>query len=63
MNNFNAPLIAGRATPRAAAKYVYEEPAVEEAVADSVEWIMVRLDLLAHYKLIISVLAMMRRVF
>ena len=50
-------------TPRAATKHGDEEPAVEEAVADSVEWIMVRLDLLAHYKLIISVLVMMRRNF
>jgi hypothetical protein len=38
---------AGRATPRAGTN-VDEESAVEEAFAASVEWIMVRMDLLAY---------------
>jgi hypothetical protein len=44
------PLCAGRITPRATARNGDEEPAVEEAVADALEWIMVRMDLLAYYK-------------
>jgi hypothetical protein len=43
----------GRATPRAA-KHDDEEPAVEEAVAASVEWIMVRLDLLLKPDLLLK---------
>ena len=38
-----------RATPRAA-KHDDEEPAVEETVTASVEWIMVHMDLLVYYK-------------
>ena len=41
---------AGRATPRAPGNDVEGALAVEEAVAASVEWIMVRMDLVAHYK-------------
>ena len=48
-NNWNAPLIAGRATPRAA-KHGNEESADEKAVAASMEWIMVHMDLLTYYK-------------
>jgi hypothetical protein len=42
----------GRVKPRAAANHVDEgtDWAVEEAFASSVEWIMVRMDLLARYK-------------
>ena len=46
MQQFNS---AGRTTPRAAL-HGDEESAVEEAVAASVEWNMVRMDLLAYWK-------------
>ena len=52
-NNSNAPLISGRATPRAAKHGIddgNDESADEKAVAASMEWIMVRMDLLAYYK-------------
>jgi hypothetical protein len=46
---FKVPLCAGRATPRAT-KHVGEDLAAQEAFAASVEWIMVRMNLLAYYK-------------
>ena len=46
MQQFNS---AGRTIPRAAL-HGDEESAVEEAVAASVEWKMVRMDLLAYWK-------------